>query len=91
MTMDDIRPRPPEEHFPPPKKPPKKLDEVKPKKNHKVRFSFGDYLRFAWMVLLGVAEKQLNPMEKTIGDKTLCYLAIGFFVVLSVTIVVLLI
>ena len=91
MTMDDIRPKPPEPHFPPPKKPPKKLKEVETKKNQKIKFSFGDYLRILWMILLGEAEKRLNPIEKSVKNKLVCYITIGFFIILAVAIVWLLI
>lgn len=54
-----------------------KLDGVKtPKKPEAGTFKLGEYMRFAWMLLLGEGDKLLHP-EKVAGEKAISWITVG--------------
>ena len=69
---------------------PKELNGVKqPGKPKAGTFKFGDYMRFAWMILLGEGEKLLHPErvagEKVISWTTLAAIGIGILIIVIVS------
>ena len=65
-----------EPSYPKPKVP-KELDKVgRPKKPKVGTFKFAEYMRFAWMILLGQGEKLLHP-ERVAGEKFMSWTTVG--------------